>query len=80
MTLRRHIVELLAWWHRRHPSKALETAIPAYAEAARRERRARQRNDTRAIGSAREAKREAILRDLRGAGCANAIDPRQEHA
>lgn len=66
MTLRRHIARVLLWWSRQHPSRALEQAIPAFAEAARRERRARARNDARGIGAARRAKREAIHADLRG--------------
>lgn len=67
MTLRRHIARVLSWWNRQHPSRALERAIPAFAEAARRERRARARNDARGIGAARRAKQAAILNDLRGA-------------
>lgn len=66
MTLRQHIAVLRTWWRSIHPSHALE-AIPAYRDAARRERRARQRNDMKAIGQARRAMREAIHADMRGA-------------
>jgi hypothetical protein len=68
MTLRRHIARVLSWWNRQHPSRALERAIPAYREAAQRERRARQRNDARSIGRAVAAKRAALHADMRGAG------------
>lgn len=67
MTLRAHLSRILNWWNRQHPSKELERALPAFAEAARRERRARARNDARGIGQARKAKQAAILNDLRGA-------------
>ena len=68
MTLRRHIARLLSWWRSEHPDRTLEYALPAYAEAVRRERRARARNDSRGIGAAVAAKRAALHADMRGAG------------
>lgn len=66
MTLRAHLARIFRWWSSAHPDRTLEQAIPAYAEAARRERRARQRNDARGIGAARRAKCEALHADMRG--------------
>lgn len=65
MTLRAHLSRIFSWWKTTHPDRALET-IPDYAEAARRERRARQRGDTRAIGRARKAKYGALHAALAG--------------
>jgi hypothetical protein len=66
MTLRRHLSRIANWWRSVHPSKALERAIPAYRDAAGRERRARQRNDTRSIGQAVAARKAALHAALRG--------------
>lgn len=66
MTLRRHIARIRSWWRTVHPDRTLE-AIPAYREAATSERRARQRNDSRGIGSALKAKRAALHADMAGA-------------
>lgn len=61
----RIIREISKWWRRAHPSRTLE-ALPAYRDAVRREKRARQRNDTRAIGRARRARQTALHDNLRG--------------
>jgi len=66
MNLRRHIARLLSWWRSEHPDRTLEHALPAYAEAVRRERRARARNDSRGIGRASKAKCEALHAALAG--------------
>lgn len=63
----RTIRRIITWWNSLHPDRALERAIPAFAEAARRERRARARNDSRGIGRAVAAKRAALHADMRGA-------------
>lgn len=68
MNLRRQISLLLSWWRSVHPSKALERAIPAYRDAVGRERRARQRNDTKSIGRAVAARKAALHAALRGQG------------
>jgi hypothetical protein len=62
----RTIRRIITWWNSLHPDRALERAIPAFAEAARRERRARARNCTQEIGAALEAKREAVHAALAG--------------
>jgi len=66
MTLRAHLARIFRWWSSAHPDRTLEQAIPAYAEAVRHERRARQRNDARGIGRAVAAKRAALHADLAG--------------
>lgn len=65
MTLRAHLARIFNWWHRQHPDRTLE-AIPAYAEAARHERLAKARNDMKALGRAREAKRAALHSNMAG--------------
>lgn len=65
MTFRSHLSRIFNWWHRQHPDRTLE-AIPAYADAARRERIAKARNDTKALGRAREAKKAALHSNMAG--------------
>lgn len=63
MTLKSHIRKVIAWWRTLHPGHALN-CIPSYAEASRREKLCRARNDTRGIGAAQKQKRDAIHADL----------------
>lgn len=64
--MNRTIRRILTWWNSLHPDRALERALPAWAEAARRERRARARNCTREIGRAVAAKQAALHANMRG--------------
>lgn len=66
MTIRRHIAIWLSWWHRAHPSRNLEHALPDYAIAVRHERLAKARNDMKALHRAREAKRAALHSNMAG--------------
>lgn len=66
MTISHHIARIIAFWRRRHPSRVLERAIPEYAAAVERERRARRACRTQEIHRACEAKRLALHRDLAG--------------
>lgn len=59
------IRSIAAWWKRVHPPKSPLEAIPAYREAANRERRAIAARNTQAIHRARLAKREVIMRALK---------------
>lgn len=65
MTLKAQIRRLCAWWRTLHPGHALD-CIPSYAEASRREKLCRARNDTRGIGAALKQKRDAIHASLAG--------------
>jgi len=60
----RIILAIVAYWHSKHPPCA---RIEAWKRAQEAERRARLRNDTKAIGRAARAKREALHGNLRGA-------------
>lgn len=62
--MNRWIARITSWWLRAHPPLA---RIPAWKAAQEAEKRARQRNDCRAIHRALRAKQAAILDDLRGA-------------
>jgi hypothetical protein len=64
--LDRMIRAITTWWRQTHPDRTLERALPDYRSAADMERRAKRSGSTRNLHQAREAKFNALHRDLAG--------------